>query len=61
MVRSDFSADLVADQITAMTDGWIMMTPVEPARFKPTRINDLVRMSIAMLAPPVKTKSLRRK
>jgi AcrR family transcriptional regulator len=61
VVRSDFSADLVADQITAMTDGWIMMTPVEPARFKLARINDLVRMSIAMLAPPVRTKPLRRK
>jgi TetR/AcrR family transcriptional regulator, transcriptional repressor of aconitase len=61
MVRSDFSADLLADQITSMTDGWIMMTPVEPARFKPARINDLVRMSIAMLAPPVRTKPPRRK
>jgi TetR/AcrR family transcriptional regulator, transcriptional repressor of aconitase len=61
VVRSDFSADLLADQITAMTDGWIMMTPVEPARFKPTRINDLIRMSIEMLAPPVRTKLPRRK
>jgi len=61
IVRSDFSADLVADQITAMTDGWIMMTPVEPDRFKPARIDDLVRMSIAMLAPPVRTKPPQRK
>jgi TetR/AcrR family transcriptional regulator, transcriptional repressor of aconitase len=51
-VRSDFSADLLADQMTAMTDGWIMMTPVEPDRFKPGRINDLVRLSISMLSPP---------
>jgi TetR/AcrR family transcriptional regulator, transcriptional repressor of aconitase len=61
IVRSDFSADLLADQITAMTDGWIMMTPVEPARFTRARINALVRMSIAMLAPPVTTKPQRRK
>jgi AcrR family transcriptional regulator len=61
VVRSDFSADLLADQITAMTDGWIMMTPVEPARFKPARINALIRMSIEMLAPSVRTKLPRRK
>jgi AcrR family transcriptional regulator len=60
VVRSDFSADLLADQITAIVDGWFMMAPVVPARFKPTRINALVRMSIAMLAPPVSTKPLRR-
>jgi TetR/AcrR family transcriptional regulator, transcriptional repressor of aconitase len=50
-VRSDFSADLLADQLTAIVDGWFMYAPVERARFKPTRFNDLVRMSIAMLAP----------
>ena len=61
MVRSDISADLLADQITAIVDGWTMMTPIEPARFKPRRINDLVRASIAMLAPPVRAKPLRRK
>ena len=61
MVRSDFSADLLADQITAIVDGWFMMTPVEPARFRPTRIKDLVKMSIAMLAPLVRTKPIRRK
>jgi AcrR family transcriptional regulator len=61
VARSDFSADLLADQITAIVDGWFMMAPVEPARFKPTRINALVRMSIAMLAPPVSTKPLSRK
>jgi AcrR family transcriptional regulator len=60
-VRSDFSADLLADQLTAIVDGWFMYAPVERARFKPTRFNDLVRMSIAMLAPPVRTKPLRRK
>jgi AcrR family transcriptional regulator len=61
IVRSDFSAELLADQITAMTDGWIMMTPVEPSRFKPARLNELVKLSIAMLAPPGKAKSSNRK
>ena len=60
-IRSDFSAELLADQITAMTDGWIMMTPVEPSRFKPARIKELVKLSIAMLAPPGKAKASNRK
>lgn len=52
VVRSDFPADLLADQLSAMSDGWVMMGPVEPCRFKPARIKDLVKLSIAMLAPP---------
>jgi AcrR family transcriptional regulator len=52
VVRSDFSADLLADQLTSMADGWFMMAPVEPARFKRKRVNDLVRLAIAMLTPP---------
>ena len=50
-VRKDFSADLLADQISAMGDGWGLMIPVEPARFNRGRIQQLVDMAIAMLAP----------
>ena len=50
-VRKDFSADLRADQISAMGDGWGLMIPVEPARFSRGRINELVNMAIRMLAP----------
>jgi hypothetical protein len=50
-VRRDFPADLLADQMSAMADGWAMMFPVEPARFGRGRIHDLVDMAIAMLAP----------
>jgi TetR/AcrR family transcriptional regulator, transcriptional repressor of aconitase len=32
-VRKDFSADLLADQISAIGDGWALMFPGEPARF----------------------------
>jgi AcrR family transcriptional regulator len=52
VVRSDFSADLLADLLSSMADGWFMMAPVEPARFKRKRVNDLVRLAIAMLTPP---------
>jgi AcrR family transcriptional regulator len=51
VVRSDIRADLLADQVSAMGDGWTMMFPVEPNRFSRGRINDLVNAAIAMLAP----------
>jgi len=51
VVRSDIPADLLADQISAMGDGWTMMFPVEPNRFSSGRINDLVNAAIAMLTP----------
>jgi TetR/AcrR family transcriptional regulator, transcriptional repressor of aconitase len=51
VIRSDIPADLLADQISAMADGWAMMFPVEPNRFSRGRINDLVNAAIAMLTP----------
>jgi TetR/AcrR family transcriptional regulator, transcriptional repressor of aconitase len=51
VIRRDFRADLLADQISALADGWAMMFPVEPARFGHGRIDDLVNLAIAMLAP----------
>ena len=48
-VRSDIPADLLADQVSAMADGWTMMFPVEPNRFSRGRINDLLNAAIAML------------
>ena len=51
VVRRDFRADLLADQISALADGWAMMFPVEPARFGHGRIEQLVNLAIAMLAP----------
>jgi TetR/AcrR family transcriptional regulator, transcriptional repressor of aconitase len=51
VVRSDIPADLLADQISAMADGWTMMFPLEPNRFSRGRINDLVNAAIAMLTP----------
>ena len=51
LVRSDIRADLLADQVSAMGDGWTMMFPVEPNRFSHGRINDLVTAAITMLTP----------
>jgi hypothetical protein len=51
VVRADIPADLLADQISAMGDGWAMMFPLEPERFGRGRIHDLVNAAIAMLTP----------
>ncbi len=51
VVRGDIPADLLADQVSAMADGWTMMFPVEPNRFSRGRIRDLVDAAIAMLTP----------
>jgi TetR/AcrR family transcriptional regulator, transcriptional repressor of aconitase len=51
VIRADIPADLLADQISAMGDGWAMMFPVEPERFGRGRIHDLVTAAIVMLTP----------
>lgn len=52
LIRGDIAADLLADQISAMADGWMMMLPIEPERFQPKRVQALLDATIAMLAPP---------
>ncbi len=52
LIRGDIAADLLADQISAMADGWMMMLPIEPERFQPKRVKALLDATIAMLAPP---------
>jgi TetR/AcrR family transcriptional regulator, transcriptional repressor of aconitase len=54
-IRADIPADLLADQISAMGDGWAMMFPVEPELFGRGRIHELVNAAIAMLTPRVRT------
>ncbi|MBV8137082.1 MAG: hypothetical protein JO121_15830 [Deltaproteobacteria bacterium] len=51
VIRADIPADLLADQVCAMGDGWTMMFPVEPEGFRRGRIHDLVNAAIAMLTP----------
>jgi AcrR family transcriptional regulator len=51
VIRTDIAADLLADQVSAMGDGWAMMFPVEPERFGRGRIHDLINAAIVMLTP----------
>ena len=50
-IRKDISADLLADQLSAMGDGWMMLLPIEPERFQPSRVKALLDATIALIAP----------
>ncbi|WP_208960579.1 TetR/AcrR family transcriptional regulator [Rhodococcus sp. ZPP] len=50
-VRDDISADLLADQLSAMADGWALLFPLEPERFTPGRVRELVDAAVALIAP----------
>ncbi|KAA5835198.1 TetR/AcrR family transcriptional regulator [Saccharopolyspora hirsuta] len=50
-VRDDIPADLLADQLAAMGDGWMMMFPFESERFTPTRVRALVDAVLTLIAP----------
>ena len=52
LIRRDFPADVLADQLSAMGDGWALTYPLEPERFGHGRIQHLVDSAAAMLAPP---------
>lgn len=52
LIRRDFPADVLADQLSAMGDGWALTYPLEPERFAHGRIQLLVASAAAMLAPP---------
>ncbi|RFC75034.1 TetR family transcriptional regulator C-terminal domain-containing protein [Streptomyces sp. AcE210] len=50
-IRDDIPADLLADQLSAMGDGWMMMFPFEPERFTPRRVLALIDAAITLISP----------
>jgi len=50
-IRADIPPDLLADQLSAMGDGWMMMMPIEPARFTPERVQALLAATMTLVAP----------
>ena len=54
VVREDIPADLLADQLSAMGDGWMLMQPIEPERFKPERLRGLIQAGIRLISPLAK-------
>ncbi|MDC7827427.1 TetR/AcrR family transcriptional regulator [Pseudomonas sp. BLCC-B13] len=61
-IRSDIPADLLADHVSAFSDGWLMMLPIEPERFISERGQALLDAFILMISPsPVTTRTSRPK
>lgn len=52
VIRRDIPADLLADHLSAMGDGWMMLLPIEADRFEPSRIAALLDSMIALVSPP---------
>lgn len=50
-VRDDIPADLLADQLSAMADGWMVGRPIEPERFAPGRVQQLLDATITLISP----------
>ncbi|MFJ4373202.1 TetR/AcrR family transcriptional regulator [Pseudomonas japonica] len=51
-IRNDIHADVLADQISTICDGWLMMLPIEPERFSGERGKALLDALIVLIAPP---------
>jgi AcrR family transcriptional regulator len=51
-VRADIAAEVLADQLCAMGDGWMMMLPVEPDRFRSDWVKTLLDSTMTLIAPP---------
>lgn len=52
VIRRDISADLLADQISAISDGWMMSLPIDPERFKGSRRQALLDAVVTLISPP---------
>jgi AcrR family transcriptional regulator len=51
-IRNDFPPDLIADQICALADGWVIMMPIDPGQYEDNaRGLKLVKLAVSMLRP----------
>lgn len=51
-IRKDIAADLLADQLSAIGDGWLMILPIEPERFSDGRGQALLDALVTLISPP---------
>ena len=51
-IRADIPAEDIADQLSAMGDGWSLLLPIEPARFAPARMDRLIDQTLRLFSPP---------
>jgi len=52
-IREDIPPDILADQLSAMGDGWMMLLPIEPKRFEPARVKSLLEATMTLIAPRI--------
>ena len=50
-IRDDIPAEVLAENVTAMGDGWAMLAPVEPDRFMPEKVQQLLDGVDVLLRP----------
>lgn len=53
VLRSDYSAQMLAEQVFAVTEGWSLMAPIDLQRFEPRRRKQMITMVIENLKPVV--------
>lgn len=51
-IRADVRAAVLAENVAAMGDGWAMLAPVEPDRFTPEKVEELLDAVDTLLRPP---------
>lgn len=51
VIRNDIHAELLADQLSAVSNGWMKMLPFEPERFSPDRVQSLLNALTILIAP----------
>lgn len=51
-IRSDIPADVLADHLSTISDGWLMMMPIDPQRFGEARGKILLDALVTLIAPP---------
>ncbi|MCE1116815.1 MULTISPECIES: TetR/AcrR family transcriptional regulator [Pseudomonas] len=56
-IRHDIAAEMLADQISTICDGWLMMLPIEPERFSAERGQALLDALILLISPPKAAKA----
>lgn len=50
-VRNDIDAALLADQLSALVDGWMIISPIETERFEPKQTKAFFDATLRLIAP----------
>lgn len=50
-VRGDIPAEMLADHLGSIADGWVLMLPIETERFAPERVDSLIDSIIQLIQP----------